>query len=58
MSTIIYHKLVRDRIPEIIRQASLKETSLFDLALRCGLSSGQQFVERFIDYERRMTGRW
>ena len=43
--------------PEIIRQASLKETSLFDLALRCGLSSGQQFVERFIDYERRMTGR-
>ena len=44
--------------PEIIRQASLKETSLFDLALRCGLSSGQQFVERFIDYERRMTGRW
>ena len=44
--------------PEIIRQASLKETSLFDLAVRCGLPSGQQFVERFIDYERRTTGRW
>ena len=44
--------------PEIIRQASLKETSLFDLAVRCSLPSGQQFVERFIDYERRTTGRW
>ncbi|MBR6114579.1 MAG: ABC transporter ATP-binding protein [Oscillospiraceae bacterium] len=36
----------------IIRRASLKETSLYDLALRCGLDSPRDFVQRFIDYER------
>ena len=36
----------------IIARASLKETSLYELALRCGLDSPRDFVQRFIDYER------
>lgn len=38
--------------PEIIQQANLKETSLYDLALRCGIESPSRFVQHFIDYER------
>ncbi len=38
--------------PDIVRQASLRETSLHELALRCGIPDGQAFVQRFIDYER------
>ena len=38
--------------PEIIREASLKETSLYELGQRCGLEDGRAFVRRFIDYER------
>lgn len=37
--------------PEIIAQASLKETSLYNLALMCGLNDASEFVQRFIDYE-------
>ena len=37
---------------EIIGQASLKRTSLYDLAGKCGIDSGSEFVQRFIDYER------
>ena len=40
---------------EIIRRASLKETSLYELALRCGIEDGQAFVRRFIDYEREVV---
>lgn len=36
----------------IIERASLKETSLYELALRCGIDSGREFVRRFIDFER------
>ena len=39
--------------PEIIEQASLKETSLYALAQLCGVADGRAFVRRFIDYERR-----
>ena len=42
---------------EIIRQASLKETSLYTLAERCGIADARGFVRRFIDYEREVTGR-
>ena len=42
---------------DIIRRASLKETSLYELALRCGIEDGRAFVQRFIDYEREVTGR-
>lgn len=37
---------------EIARQAYLKKTSLYDLALRCGISDASAFAERFIHYER------
>ena len=40
---------------EIIRRASLKETSLFALAQRCGIEDGRAFVSRFIDYEREVA---
>ena len=36
----------------IIREANLKETSLYALAGLCGIGDGQAFVRRFIDYER------
>lgn len=38
---------------EIIRKASLKETSLYGLALRCGVEEPRRFVQNFIDYERK-----
>ena len=43
----------------IIREASLKETSLYELALKCGINDGTDFVRHFIEYERnniRKTG--
>ena len=39
----------------IIRRASLKETSLYALAQRCGIDDGRAFVSRFIDYEREVA---
>lgn len=38
--------------PEIIRRASLKETSLYDLALLCRIDDPGRFVQHFIDYDR------
>ncbi len=38
---------------DIIRRASLKETSLYGLAKLCGIDDGQAFVSRFIGHERR-----
>ena len=43
--------------PDLIRQANLKETSLYTLALRCGLDDPRVFVQRFIDYDRSVRGR-
>lgn len=37
---------------KIVEKASLKETSLYELAGKCGISDGTLFVQRFIDYER------
>ena len=37
---------------DIVRRASLKETSLYALAGLCGVDDGRAFVQRFIDYER------
>ncbi len=37
---------------EVIKEASLKETSLYDLALKCGIEDGTDFVRHFIDHER------
>ena len=38
--------------PEIIEKASLKETSLYDLALMCKINSGRDFVRKFIEFEK------
>ena len=37
----------------IIKEANLKETSLYALASLCGIADGRGFVRRFIDYERK-----
>ena len=37
---------------DIVKEASLKETSLYGLSLKCGIEDGPSFVQRFIDYER------
>ncbi len=38
---------------EIVDRASLKETSLYQLAGDCGILDGTGFVQSFIDYERK-----
>ncbi len=42
---------------EVIREANLKETSLYALAHKAGIRDGTQFVQSFIDYERRLKNR-
>lgn len=39
---------------EIIKAANLKETSLYSLAIKCGLENPKDFVKKFIDYDRRI----
>ena len=39
---------------ELTKQANLKETSLFELALKIGISDPLNFVECFIHYDRRV----
>jgi hypothetical protein len=46
--------LTNDRI---IKQANLKETSLFNLAQMAGIPDGTHFVQSFIDYERKLKNR-
>lgn len=43
-------KILTDQ--NIIEEASLKETSLYDLSLECGIDDPSSFVQCFIDYER------
>lgn len=38
---------------DIIKRASLKETSLYNLALLCEIDNPTEFVQSFIDYERK-----
>lgn len=52
-------KLLADTTPAkaltddaVTEKAYLKRTSLYDLAVRCGISDASEFVERFIYYER------
>lgn len=42
---------------QVIREANLKETSLFNLSLLAGIPDGTQFVQGFIDYERELKNR-
>ncbi len=44
-------RILTDR--DIIKEASLKETSLYGLAMRCGIEDGTDFVRHFIAYERK-----
>lgn len=37
----------------IVEEASLKETSLYNLAVKCEIQDAASFVQRFIDYERK-----
>ena len=37
----------------LVEQASLKETSLYTLAVKAGLDSPEALTESFIDYDRR-----
>lgn len=41
----------------VIAEANLKETSLFALSHKAGIEDGTQFVQGFIDYERRLKNR-
>ena len=43
--------------PDIVEEASLKETSLYDLAVLCGIDEPGLFVQCFIDYEREVVRR-
>ncbi len=43
---------------EIIKQANLKETSLFELAKRAGIEEPLEFVERFIAYDKEVRRTW
>jgi energy-coupling factor transport system ATP-binding protein len=43
--------------PNVIVEANLKETSLFNLAQMAGIQDGTHFVQGFIDYERRIKNR-
>ena len=38
---------------ELAQKANLKKTSLYDLAVKCGITDVSGFVERFIQYERK-----
>ncbi len=42
---------------QVIAEANLKETSLYVLSHKVGIEDGTQFVQGFIDYERRLKDR-
>ncbi|PLR99262.1 ABC transporter ATP-binding protein [Bacillus sp. T33-2] len=44
--------------PAVVEQANLKQTSLFDLALRSGISSPREFVRRFIAFDKGAGRAW
>ncbi|WP_312469660.1 ABC transporter ATP-binding protein [Neobacillus sp.] len=43
---------------KLIKEANLKETSLFELATRVGISEPKEFVNRFIAYDREVRQKW
>lgn len=38
--------------PEIVQKANLKETSLYHLALLCGIDNPEEFTRRFIEWDK------
>ena len=49
-----YMNILTSREKEIIEKANLKETSLHQLALKCDIQDTTKFVNKFIDYDRRV----
>lgn len=54
-------RVIADAVPasiltndEIINKASLKRTSLYELAVKSGIIDSQAFVQHFIDFDRRV----
>jgi len=43
--------------PDVVARASLRETSLYALAVRCGVDDPRAFVQRFIDCDREVRER-
>lgn len=41
---------------KVINEANLKETSLYELAVKANLDNPRMFVKKFIDYDRRVRG--
>jgi len=61
--TLVFNhgRIIRDDVPAailtdpaVVREAALKETSLYTLAQKCGIDDPQSFVQRFIDHDRRV----
>ncbi len=57
------HRILKDDTPaniltneELSERAFLKKTSLYDLAMRCGIEDVSGFAERFIEFEKEMRG--
>ena len=46
------HEILTD--DEIIKKASLKRTSLYDLALNAGMEDPRGFVGRYIKYDQKL----
>ena len=42
--------------PDIVERASLRETSLYELAVLCGVDDPRAFVQRFIGHDREVRG--
>ncbi|MEG0137306.1 MAG: ABC transporter ATP-binding protein, partial [Cetobacterium sp.] len=38
---------------DVIKSANLKETSLYELAVKCEIDKPKEFIQKFIDYDRR-----
>lgn len=43
---------------KIVKEANLRETSLFDLATRSGIDNPEEFVNRFIAFDREARKKW
>ena len=43
--------------PDIVEQANLKETSLYHLALECGIDDPEAFTRRFIAEDQEVRAR-
>ena len=63
---VVFHdgRLVADRsaaevlnAPDIVAEASLKETSLYHLSMACGIDRPEEFTRRFIAQDQEVRSR-